>query len=559
VALGALAYLNTLGGSFVWDDHHLIVHNTLVRQSSPLPALLSDFWQEGERTGFYRPLVSLTYFLEFRLWRLAPAGYHAANVVYHLGATLAVVWVAWLLFRRPLPAGIAGIVFALHPIHTESVAFISGRPDLLAGAFSAAALALYIRRQRMDGRASIPSVALFAAGLLSKETALALPAVLLVHAVTLGRDDGATAARRRAVLARLAPYVIVATLYFGLRGVVLGSPVGSGADGTGPGRRLLATINAVGEYVRLLIVPFPATPDRLADGTVSGSTVVAIALLVVIAGAALGSARWSPVPSFLLGWFLLTLLPATPLVPGRPPQVAERFLYIPSAAWAWFTGWLGAAVWQAPWSRPRWLRAAMVMAAGLAVVGSIALTMLRNLDWRDEGRLFTRMLASEPRSYLAPLNLGHLNLFTGDPDDAEVHLRRALSRRPDSAPALLALAVVESRRGAHDLAIRYGERARSLDPDAEVVHTQLGAIYGVAGRYAEAAQSSREAIRRNPRRIHPRANLVAALADDGRLGEAAAELAEAERIFAGQTYADAVDVRKLHHLRQRLAAGWKLR
>ncbi len=558
LALGALAYLNTIGFGFVWDDKHLIVDNTLVRQASPLPALVSDFWQEGERTDFYRPLVSLSYFLEFRLWKLSPAGYHAANVADHLAATLAVTATARLLFGSSLAAIIAGIVFALHPIHTESVAFISGRPDVLACTLLVGAFALFVRSRRLARGVSAGSLVLFVAALLCKETALALPAVLVAYELAPIEPGGPTGSPSRgALVRRLAaltwPYLAAAAAYLGLRWVVLGAPVGTALDRTPPGTRALIAVNAFGEYLRLLLVPYPAAPDRLPDQSLSGGTIAAIVVLALLAIALVWRRRHYGIPAFLAAWFVLTLLPASPLVLGRAPQVAERFLYIPSVAWAWLLGWAGAGLWAATWFRPPALRAVTaVLAVGLVVCGA-GLTALRNLDWRDDYHLFTRMATSEPRSYLAPLNLGHLYVHAGYTAEAEAEFRRALEIRPNSSAALLGLALVASRMGTHDLAIRYGERARDLAPQGDLIYAQLGSIYGIAGRYPEAVASFRESIRRNPRRLHARANLVMALTDAGRLSEAADALGEAERLLAAESYQDPVDVRMLAQVRQRLA------
>lgn len=556
--LGAAAYLTTLAFGFVWDDKHLIVHNTLIRQASALPALLSDFWQEGEHSGFYRPLVSLSYFVEFRLWRLSPAGYHAANLAYHLLATLAVTWAAQLLSASSLAALVAGTVFALHPVHTESVAFISGRPDVLAGAFLVASFALYVWGLRRTGRVPGWSVALFAAALLCKETALALPAVVAAWAF-LAPEGPPDAGRAPGLLHRLGrllwPYLATAGGYFCLRWVVLGAPLGVPGYQASPGARAVIALNALGDYLRLLVLPFPPAPDRLPDRALSAHSLAALAALALLAAAAAWSRRRSRLPAFLLAWFLLTLLPASPLVPGRPPQLAERFLYIPSVAWAWGLG-LGAVALR----NSRWLeRPARRRAAGLAGVvlaaSAAGATAIRSLDWRDEYHLFSRMAASEPRSYLAPLNLGGLALQTGALDQAESEFDRALRLRPNSAPALLGLAFVESRRGDHERAIRYAERARDLAPEGDLVYAQLGAIYGLAGRYAEAATSFRESIRRNPRRLQARGNLVAALADAGRLAEARDALAAAELQLTAESYQDPADIQMIEQLRRRVAAA----
>jgi len=566
LALGALAYAGVLGSGFVWDDKHLIVSNTLLRQASPLPAIASDFWQEGERTDFYRPLVSLSYFMEFRLWRLAPAGYHAANLAYHLLATLAVTWVAWLLFASPAAAVLSGIVFAVHPVHTESVAFISGRPDLLAGALLGGAFAFYVRARARHRRVSATSLALFTAALLSKEVALAFPAILIAYELTAGAAPAGPPApaetvrsRARRLASVVWPYLATVGVYLGVRVLVLGAVLGRGVGHrgvgqTGLGSRGVIVANALGEYLRLLLFPIPAAPDRLPDPAVGAPAIAALAAVALLVGALWESWPPSRLPSFLLAWFLLTLVPASPLVPGRAPQIAERFLYVPSIAWAWLCGWAGERLWSSEWCRPRARRGIAAALAVALLATAIGLTALRNRDWHDEYRLFSRMAASEPRSYLAPVNLGNLYFGAERLPEAEAEFRRALALRPSSAPALLGLALVESRLGEHDQAIRYAVRARDLAPDGDLIHAQLGAIYGVAGRYREAAASFEEAVRRNPRRLQARGNLVAALADAGRPVEARAALAELERRLTAEAYRDPADIQMVMVLQQRLAA-----
>jgi hypothetical protein len=554
--LGILAYLDAIPSGFVWDDRHLIVENPMLRQPSPLPWLVSDFWQDGRHTDMYRPLVSLSYFLEFRLWKLWPAGYHAANVVLHGLATFTVAGAARLLLGQALAATIAGAVFALHPIHTESVAFISGRTDVLAAAFVVGSFALFLRRRRGDGGASAGSLVLFAAALLCKETAIALPPLLAVWELTLASGDRRPGSGSvRGLAARLGPYVAVTAGYLGLRWIVLGSPTGRAIDPTGLGARAVIALNALGDYLRLLVFAHPAAPDRAPDRQFSVHTVLTIVVVALLATVLVRIRCRTRLPVFLGAWFVLTLLPASPLIPGRPPLVAERFLYVPSAAFAWLAGWAGANLWSILRSRRRAVAGAVIAAGAAAGLGVGLLTALRNLDWRDEYQLFSRMAASEPRSYLAPLNLGYLYLDAGDLAPAESEFRRALGLRPASAPALVGLGLVASRRGEHDLAIGYAERARALQPEAALVHAQLGAIYGVAGRYPDAVGSFRESIRRNPRRMDARANLVVALADEGRLGEAAAALVDAERVLTAQSYQDPLDVQRLARLRQQFGAG----
>ncbi len=543
--IGLLAYSSTLSFDFVWDDHHLVVTNTLLRQPSLIHVLTSDFWQEGERTDFYRPLVSLSYFGEFRLWGLVPTGYHAANLAWHLLAVAAVSWAGLILFGSVFAAAVSGMIFAAHPVHSEPVAFIAGRSDLMAGALVVNAVCLYLRgRQRS-------SVLLFGGALLSKETAVILPLLLLLadRLVTEPRD-GWTAA-----VSRLRPFLVLAGSYLALRWMVLGAPVARGVDGTPMAARLVIALNTLGDYLQLAVLPVPAIPDRIPDSIPSGHTLATALVLVVLLALAWVARHVSPVPLFLLGWFLLTLVPVSPLVPGQPPRIAERYLYLPSAAVAWFAGWAVAAL-----AKTRPGRAPVVRLAGAGLVaalvlGALGATVSRAEDWRDDESLFTRMAAAEPRSYLAAVNLGYIHLHRGHLDRAEALFRRALSLRANAPAAWLGLAVARSRAGDHDRAIAYGLRARALSPEGDLVHAQLGVIYGIAGHYAEAVASFREAIRRNPRRLHPRAHLALALADAGEPAHAVRALQDAERVIAGQRAPHPADVTTLARARGRLRAA----
>jgi tetratricopeptide (TPR) repeat protein len=546
VVAAALAYAATVTFGFVWDDTHLIADSTFVRQPSVVPVLTTQFWQEGEQTDLYRPLVSLSYFLEFRAWGTMPAGYHATNVAAHAAASAMVAWTAWLLFGGTLGAAGAGLVFALHPIHTESVAFISGRPDLFAAALALAALAAHIRRRR---EVPVAGPLLLGLALFCKETALTVPAALVAYELTLGRSAFDRVASTGQRVVRLWPYAGVTGLVLAARWLVLGTPLGRATDATPPSTRAAMTADAAADYLRWLVFPWPPAPHRLVGteaAVIGGLLVGVIALATVLAW------RRSRVPAFLCCWFALTLAPTLPLVLGRAPQVAERFLYIPSIAFAWLCGWGLATARDRLRARPRALQlgaAAVALAVG---VGALTVTMARAADWQDELHLFTRMTRSEPRSSVGHVNLGYVHDRAGDSRRAAEEFRAALALRPDSGPALLGLALTESRRGAHAEAIAYAERARAVDGRGEFVHAQLGAIYGMAGQFDDAAASSREAIRRNPRRLRPYLNLAFALADGGHAAEARQALGDAERVAASTMAADTAELRTLMHLRHRL-------
>ena len=157
-----LAYARTLSYEFVWDDVLLVARSQRLREWSSLPAVLgSHFWSEvHEGSHYYRPLVSLSFFLDLQLWGLNPLGFHLTNLLAHLATALAVLALARRLSGDTLAAAIAGLAFALHPIHTESVTFISGRTDVLATLFFLLSLLGYARWREGGGALAAGRLAL---------------------------------------------------------------------------------------------------------------------------------------------------------------------------------------------------------------------------------------------------------------------------------------------------------------------------------------------------------------------------------------------------------------
>ena len=246
--VAAMAYAATLQYDFVWDDTLLIQQSWRLHHWKDLPALLtSHFWAEvGEASQYYRPLVTLSFFLDMRVWGLYPLGFHLTNVLAHVAVTLAVLAVARRAMDGPLAAAICALAFALHPLHAESVSFVSGRTDVIATLFFLLALLAY-DRGRDQGRGAFLgwSLAAYLLALLAKEVAITLPAVLVVWDWLVRGDLGDRRAVKRAA-ARYAAYGAVAGLYLGLRIFAIGGLVDSGAVAWGPPlARVLTTLKII--------------------------------------------------------------------------------------------------------------------------------------------------------------------------------------------------------------------------------------------------------------------------------------------------------------------------
>ena len=260
--VAAAAYAATLGYDLVWDDTLLIQQSWRLHHWHALPSMLtSHFWSEvGEVSHYYRPLITLTFFLDLQIWGLHPLGFHLTNVLAHAAVTLAVLAVARRTLDGEPAAAICALAFALHPLHTESVSFVSGRTDVIATLFFLLALLAYERGRARERWGSIAwSLAAYLLALLAKEVAIALPVVLMLWDRLVRGDLRDRGAAWRAA-PRYAAYGAVTALYLGLRLFALGGPEPGGAAWGPVLTRALTTLRIVASYTWLTIVPYPTSP-----------------------------------------------------------------------------------------------------------------------------------------------------------------------------------------------------------------------------------------------------------------------------------------------------------
>ena len=386
-----VAYIPTLWNRFALDDIYIVVLNPLVRAPSGMwRAFGASYWAGNLNTTVYRPLAVATYALDWMVG--SPIWFHFVNVLWHVAATLLV---AHLARRRAGDAAalIAGVLFAVHPLHVEAVANIVGRNELMAATFVLLAVFAALEYER-----PVLSAIAFAGGLLSKENAIVTPA-LIVFAWLLGMKP--LPARRRLVWFG-ATWAIVVTAYFALRyvvfrqygaGIVAVAPVFNGAS---PLTVRLTAVAALGDVARLLLFPLHLRADYSpAERTAVTSFVDARFLVGVLVVAAWGTLlvlawkrRRAP-EAYGLGWIAVAYAPVANLVFPIGVLIAERTLYLPSVGLALAVG--GAL-------RQLQGRSLALTAALLFVLGG-ARSALRIPAWRDNAHAAAYLLDDAPQSY----------------------------------------------------------------------------------------------------------------------------------------------------------------
>lgn len=573
IALGTVvAYLPALRGGFVWDDDdHVTRNETLVDLAG-----LRRIWLERGAVPQYYPLVHTSFWIERHLWGLDPAGFHATNIVLH---ALAAILLWRVLVRLQVPGSfLAAMIFALHPVGVESVAWITERKNVLAAVFYFASALAWLRLNTVaDGhpvaghrgsggakataRTSIPttperarlwyllSFVLFVCAMLSKTVAASLPAaMLLVTWWKRGRIEW------RAVRP-LIPFFAIGLALAWNTSLMERTRVGA----FGPewsfslAERTLIAGRALWFYAAKLVWPVNLTfiyPRWEIDASDWTQWLYPIGAGVIVAGAFALRHRLGRGPLVAILFFGGTLVPALGFVnvyPMRFSFVADHFQYVASVGLITLAA---AGLSRVP------LNASIVLPLALAV-----LTWRQTGIYRDLETLWTDTLARNPAAWLAHNNLGNVLLDRGEADSAMAHYREAVRIKPDYyealgnlgaallrrgaveeartktdealrlapgyTPALVNRAAILMRDGRPDDAIVQLQSVLSQEPENSEALNTLGSAFAMLADYRNAQGAFEAALRIRPQLVSARVNLARVLLRAGRIEEASLQLDQA--------------------------------
>ena len=540
------AYLPALRAGFVWNDDTYLTENRILDR----PDALSLIWTEPTASEQYYPLVFTTFWVEKRLWRLHPLGYHLVNVLLHAASAL-LLW--WFLRRLGLPgAWFAAALFALHPVCVESVAWVTERKNTLsffltllaAHAYLASSEARAVAHDRHGGRKAPPDVpwhrrpgtlyfaalASFTLALFAKTTAALLPPVLLV---LMWWRKGKL---RWADVRPLVPFFLVGIAlawHTAWLEKTIVRAVGTEWSLGFPGRVVLAG-RVVAFYAAKLAWPTDLAfiyPRWVIDTRVWWQWLPALAAFVVLV------ATWALRQRFGRGPLAAVLLFGGVVFPAmgffnvyamRYSYVADHFAYQAAAV---FAAAVACGVATVLAGGPHTVRRA---AAGIGVValGILGVLSFRQAHvFRDADTLWLDTLAKNPECFMCHTNYGHSLYARGRVAEALEHFEASLRLKPDNVPTLLSIAKVEDERGRLDESIARLRSALDIDPTDTTVLVNLGVAYTKAGRFDEAIPQFEEALRNpSPDDYLAHNGLGVALIRTGRTAEAAEHFREALRL-----------------------------
>ena len=500
--LAGLVYLNALDNPFVFDDQRLVMDNPSLRDLSNFVFVLVF-----ER---FRPLINLSYALDYQVWGLNPLGYHLTSLGLHM------VNVVLLFFlveaagaekgaARGLAALAAGL-FAVHPLMTEAVGYVSGRSEVLCGTFFLAALLAFWRAFVRRSRWWLgPAVLFWVLALAAKEVAALLPVVLLLADRLLAVDPE----RRRLRLLRVhLPLLVLVVAAAAVRGGAF--LLQESANVPRMGHYALTELGVIWRYLGLLT--FPAGQSivhsvREASGPLDPLFLLAGAGLLGLVALAWRVRRRLPLLTLGLSWFLLLLAPSA-LIPLQQ-LMAEHRVYLASAGAFLAAAALlraGAARARDRLAAPRWLPAAA--AVGLLLLLSV-LTVLRNRVWDDPVTLWRDAVAQAPDVFAAHYALGDAYRQERRCTEAIPHYRRAIQLLPDRLEAQNNLGICLALMRRYSDAEQVFRRVLARDPRFVSAHTNLGLLARLRRRPGEARGHFLRALELDPNNAKARQELEA--------------------------------------------------
>lgn len=475
-------YANSLYNDFVFDDESVVQADPTIMELSNIPKFFTGEMGFHKVIGaYYRPVVSSTYAIDYAIWEFNPFGYHLTNVIMHIINVLlfyALLLLMFEKFKSPYKDYIiliAALIFAVHPIHTEVVAWVSGRTDGLACTFFFASFIYYLKYSKGPSNKNL-ALALFfyLLSLFSKEMAITLPAVIILYDMIINRSEFKGLLKKRYVI--YGSLIMISGLFMLLRWYALRTVVPRMTYYYFYEKDTITTIltmlQTVPLYFRLSIAPYGMLyhysgymPDI--SSIMEFRALYAIAFIVIMVGAAVYFIKKAPYVAYAILIFFVTLLPVMNIVPTMN-FMADRFLYIPSM----FLSIIIAAVLFRYFTKKTYN---LVMGlTAIVLMLFVYMTYTRNAEWKTNDILF--MTADGRPGVVTYINIGNIYANKGNFDVAEVYYRKAIDLRKETLIGHNNIGKIFMVKANYDSAYYYIDKAYLLDtlsPEPQYTFAQM--------------------------------------------------------------------------------------
>ncbi len=492
IAAGFLVYANTLLNGMFWDDNDFILNNAFVKDWSFLGKYFSENVIAGAGFGsnYWRPVLLFIFSLEYHIWGAWAPGYHFVNMATHTIDALLLFFILFKLFKNRKLAFFTSLIFAIHPVQTEAVAYANSLGDSLSVFFIFFGFFLY-----QEGRRLGPLM-LYSLALMTKETAIIMPGLIMLIDF-FSQTSEYFWERVKTVLKKIWPYAGIAGFYILLRATSLNfintfNLYNEKNTFTSSALiRVLTFFHILTVYLGLLFWPAHLHMERsVSIATSIISPTVLTGALIFAAMLVLAKISWKKWPevSFGILWFFAGLLPVSNIIVPINGLLYEHWLYLP------MIGFFLAVFRFSP--AGRFKKDKLFLCIFIILLSLLGLrTILRNSDWHDPVRFYTGTLKYSPSSYRIINNLGMTYAERHEDGLAEETYKRAISLDPKSAVSYYNLGNLLKAEGKINEAISYYQDAINADPKFSLSYRAIAQIYLDGKGYQKAREILEEYLK----------------------------------------------------------------
>lgn len=509
IILSLAPYINIFKNEFVWDDPKFITWAGAKDFSDSYNFFKGEV-PEGHG-GVYRPLRSIFYVISYKLWKLNQVGYHFQSILIHLTSTVLIYFIAVNITNNSVIGLMSGILFGLHPVHTETITSITSSFDVIGVIFFFISFYLYIKASSSENRfysRYIISIVFALMAFFTYEFALTLPLLIILYDLCFKKIKKDNIIEKIEVYS---PYFAIALLnlfirFFTLNIIERGNYLANSFYLT-----MLTMTKALLKYILLIIFPINLNVNHniseeilsLAYVDINEKAIISqsifdlhilfsIAVIAVLFTIAIKSFNKYPIVSFSIGWFFIGLMPVSNIIP-QGSILSEKYLYISSFSFCLLFSYSFYHIYNIVTNKVKYVKVGLILFFIFITMMYSILTFSRNKDWKDELSLWSKTAEQSPKSALAHNNLGLAYQKHGRVEFAIDAYQKAIALNPKYAEAYNNLGLAYQKLEKVSLAIDAYKKAIELNQNS-AFHNNLGIAYQTQGNLDIAIEEYKKAL-----------------------------------------------------------------
>lgn len=525
VLITGLVYANSLKNSFVWDDYVVIVDNNFVKSWKNFPtifskAYLSPFIKKGccffvdssigSGETSYRPIVTLSYFFDYSLWKLNAFGYHLTNLLLHITNAVLLYFLTNLIVKNKKVALSSSLLFALHPVNSEAINVISFREDLLAFLFYLSSFILYIKLNKYHGIKRIYfyifSLILFFLALFSKEMSITLPLVLILYDYFFVFKE-----KLKGILGHFNSYylgyIVILLFYLWVHFFVIVNITEPPVEYPGGNfySNTLTMSKVIATYIKWIFFPInipaimPNQPYLISNSLFDPWVLFSMMLIITCFFIVIKIYKSSKEFSFVILWFFITLLPVSNILPISN-YIASRYLYIPVVGFCFLVAMslVKPIILKTPWLSLNLPQKVIRDIVIILLAFYSIVTFIRNIAWKNNTVFHLAMVERYPNNALAHFGLGTCFKNSGLLDKAVSEYKTAIRLNTELVEAYNNLGIIFGDTERYKEAIDCFRQTIKIDPKNLQAYDNLAVTYTRIKKWEEARKTWEKALEISP-------------------------------------------------------------